>query len=471
MNRRKKEHPNFEKYAQKIREMEPFKSIPYKEKWVVGNKGAREERKKWADKLIEELINSNKIDSFALQKGKYKVLMYYIHPFKMKPCSICGKELSLKYIYPNRNLYKKLGFKGEDKEKLYFKFYTVGELYNILDEERKEKLLEILGIQNIEGFDKLIDNKTGFPTNPKLMHYLSPGAMSNFPDRLDGFHTYNICCREREDKGRHKENMATYNEDRRVYEFWNDGDIQRAKAVVGYITKKLKKSADHVGPISLGFVNDPINLVPVNSVSENSAKRNILRKEDMEYLIKIEKERSIPVISWYSKGIWNYIKRNYEKMPILTINKMLQQNVILSMNILNEIRKARNGEEFLLDYFINNKLKYIFKKSEVIEHKKGEKFFEYEFSEKKYSRAEKERYYKDRGPRKYLEGLEKFCEEKNNRKLEEKFKNLMAKILNHKKLDLLKSLIEERKYVEAKELLEKFINETVKEEIIKLHES
>lgn len=32
---------------------------------------------------------------------------------------------------------------------------------------------------------------------------LGPGAMSNFPDRYDGFHTYNRCCRKKEDKGLH----------------------------------------------------------------------------------------------------------------------------------------------------------------------------------------------------------------------------------------------------------------------------
>ena len=39
---------------------------------------------------------------------------------------------------------------------------------------------------------------------------LSPGVMCNPPDRFDGFHTYNACCRSKEDTGRHKENLATY---------------------------------------------------------------------------------------------------------------------------------------------------------------------------------------------------------------------------------------------------------------------
>ena len=47
---------------------------------------------------------------------------------------------------------------------------------------------------------------------------LSPGVMSNAPDRLDGFHSYNKCCRAKEDKGRSKENLNKYGEDRRAYE-------------------------------------------------------------------------------------------------------------------------------------------------------------------------------------------------------------------------------------------------------------
>ena len=57
---------------------------------------------------------------------------------------------------------------------------------------------------------------------------LSPGAMSNFPDRYDGFHTYNRCCRSAQDKGRSKENLRSYTKDGRAYEYWSDGNIHAA---------------------------------------------------------------------------------------------------------------------------------------------------------------------------------------------------------------------------------------------------
>ena len=47
--------------------------------------------------------------------------------------------------------------------------------------------------------------------------------MGNPPDRLDGFHSYNRCCRGTSDKGRFKENLKRYGDDRRAYENWSDG--------------------------------------------------------------------------------------------------------------------------------------------------------------------------------------------------------------------------------------------------------
>ena len=61
---------------------------------------------------------------------------------------------------------------------------------------------------------------------------LSPGVMCNPPDRLDGFHTYNACCRSVEDTGRHKENLARYTQYRRAYENWAEGDYTDRKSVV-----------------------------------------------------------------------------------------------------------------------------------------------------------------------------------------------------------------------------------------------
>ncbi len=51
---------------------------------------------------------------------------------------------------------------------------------------------------------------------PQEPSTLSPGAMSNAPERLDGFHSFNLCCRSKTDPGRSKENLQSYTTDRRV---------------------------------------------------------------------------------------------------------------------------------------------------------------------------------------------------------------------------------------------------------------
>jgi len=60
------------------------------------------------------------------------------------------------------------------------------------------------------------------PRKPRGL--LSPGAMSNAPDRLDGFHTYNLCCRPTQDTGRAVDNLKSYGDDRRAFEQWCEGD-------------------------------------------------------------------------------------------------------------------------------------------------------------------------------------------------------------------------------------------------------
>src|SRR3989344_1701512 len=71
----------------------------------------------------------------------------------------------------------------------------------------REKPCQICG--NVMSLDCICPNKR---------NSLSAGAMSNAPDRLDGYHTYNLCCRSKQDTGRHKSNLARYGEDRRAYE-------------------------------------------------------------------------------------------------------------------------------------------------------------------------------------------------------------------------------------------------------------
>ncbi|HFL9475791.1 TPA: Alw26I/Eco31I/Esp3I family type II restriction endonuclease, partial [Escherichia coli] len=59
--------------------------------------------------------------------------------------------------------------------------------------------------------------------------------MANPPDRFDGFHSFNRCCRSIADKGRTKENLKSYVTDRRVFEYWVDGDWVAADRLMGQV--------------------------------------------------------------------------------------------------------------------------------------------------------------------------------------------------------------------------------------------
>lgn len=209
--------------------------------------------------------------------------------------------------------------------------------------------------------------------------------MSNFPDRYDGFHTYNRCCRATQDKGRSKENLKSYTKDRRAYEYWSDGNIHAANQFMGSIFFD-GTSADHIGPISLGFVHDPRYLQPMPS-GDNSSKRDRLQIVDIESIIETEKRTGIYPMSWQSKLIWEYIKRNYISNPgkVSTIYRdALKQNMANFMFILLTILETcpKNGEDFLVSAFLEPNYDY-FK-------------YSYKFNEKGEIVAKTNRHYTDR---------------------------------------------------------------------------
>lgn len=185
--------------------------------------------------------------------------------------------------------------------------------------------------------------------------------MSNFPDRFDGFHTYNRCCRAKQDKGRSKENLKSYTKDRRAFEYWSDGNIHAANCFMG--SQYFKNiSADHIGPISLGFVHDPHYIQPLKK-SDNSSKRDRLTLDDIKKIIEIEQRTRITPISWFSKAIWEKIKQEQHKLDqisILKYRKILKQNQTNFMFIIGEILKTCGikGKAFLIEKLLTSKSKY-----------------------------------------------------------------------------------------------------------------
>lgn len=347
--------PEFQQYQKTIIEHPNYIGLEYAGSWVkAGKSPVGQNRKKWADQKIAELGITG--------SGIYAKLMYTIHPFKVKPCQTCGQTMSLDYVYPNKNFANKLTktfpiLTGKDL--LTTSIYDIlkglnsdnnQELVFLLRSTLKRKDIENLDVQEL--VQCLIEE-----SRSGLIKVLGPGAMSNFPDRFDGFHSYNRCCRSTEDTGRSVENLKSYTKDRRAYEAWSDGNHRAANQLMGdQVFSRTGLSADHLGPISLGFVHDPRFMKAMTS-GENSSKRDRLILSDLVTMIDIESRENINASSWFCSIIWQSIKNDIQNGKITSNNDTLREyqttlkkNKDLFFNILGYIASSKNGQEFLIWY-------------------------------------------------------------------------------------------------------------------------
>ncbi len=344
---KKEWHHRFISYIKEIVEHKNYNGLPIKKKsdgnyaWIATAKSEiGKQRIHWSINKALELGFITEPKEYA---NMHADVMREVHPTKWKVCQICGKSMSLYYHYPNANFLKSLN------KTFNSNFSDCDHIEDIWDE------LLNSGVHKVELASFFI-NKGGLDLDLKTSDKyeiinalelvcrkgnkkcLGPGAMSNFPDRYDGFHTYNRCCRATQDKGRSKENLKSYIKDRRAYEYWSDGNIHAANQFMGSgFFDGL--SADHIGPISLGFVHDPRYLQPMTG-GNNSAKRDRLQIIDIQSIIETEQRTDIYPISWYSKLIWEFIKTNYSVYPdkVPTIYRdALKQNMANFMFILLNI--------------------------------------------------------------------------------------------------------------------------------------
>lgn len=294
-----------------------------------------------------------------------------IHPTKEKPCKVCGKVMDIRYAYPSRLLIKRL-------EKLPYvdESFPLDPLEHVT--ELVSRMVEQFGGEVFDDLPALL--KTGSISVPSLEprldvwlrwitedyipqepSVLSPGVMANPPDRLDGFHSFNICCRGTSDPGRSKENLQSYARDRRVFEYWVDGDWVAANRLMGLIRsdETLKRepclnghagpcSADHIGPISLGFAHRPEFQLLCKAC--NSGKNNRMYASDVEHLRR--KDHGEPVASWYSEKLWDLRKDDVvDEETALRLSKLLRDNRHTAMHVLDRVR--RSGHYAFLATFLN----------------------------------------------------------------------------------------------------------------------
>lgn len=318
----------------------------------------------WINKASEVGINTSE-DKWISKVAKK------IHPTKLHPCKVCGRIMDIRYCYLSANFMKrvkKLPFYDEqvDMDEITHITDFIASFTDTYGDKAYDALPELLKCSQVKSIPTLphdLSSWTDWINSeyiPKEPSMLGPGAMSNAPDRLDGFHTYDRCCRPTADKGRSKENLASYSTDRRAFENWSDGNWIQANKLMGYINSnsELKKqqcanhstgsfhprpcSADHIGPISLGFshrLEFQLLCKPCNS-----AKNNRMYYSDVQHLISVE-EGGSTVTTWYAAPIWQRCKQKvYDKESALKLSRIMRDNRNIAMMLLADFVKH---DEFL----------------------------------------------------------------------------------------------------------------------------
>jgi Alw26I/Eco31I/Esp3I family type II restriction endonuclease len=283
-----------------------------------------------------------------------------LHPTKDKPCKKCGRLMNIRYAYPAYLLLKRIRQLDYIDESFPLDpLEHIRDLITRLVEQIGERVFDDLptllkaGSVTIPSLEPKLEvwlawiNDVYIPSEPST---LSPGAMSNAPDRLDGFHSFNRCCRGEADKGRSRENLQSYTTDRRVFEYWVDGDWVAADRLMGLIRSAplLQKApclnnhpgpcaADHIGPISLGFAHRPEFQLLCRQC--NSAKNNRMWRSDVA-LLRTAEERGERVSSWYSQRLWDLRKKDVvSEETALRLSKLLRDNRHTVMFFLDRISK------------------------------------------------------------------------------------------------------------------------------------
>jgi Alw26I/Eco31I/Esp3I family type II restriction endonuclease len=284
-----------------------------------------------------------------------------IHPTLRKPCKRCGRVMDLRFVYPSEFLIQRLTKKAYVDETVPLELYeTVTDMVT--------RLAAIFGNMVFSDLPGLLKSGSDIAPDlgtdleewlnwieieyiPKEPSTLSPGATSNAPDRFDGFHSFNKCCREIADPGRSKSNLKSYTTDRRVFEYWTEGNWIAADRLMGKIRANFGNescfyghpgpcSADHIGPISLGFTHRPEFQLLCQPC--NSAKNNRMTLREVLYLREVE-AKGQTVISWHSKALWNLRKEDVvNDETALRFSKMLRDNRHTLMSILQRIADANN---------------------------------------------------------------------------------------------------------------------------------
>jgi Alw26I/Eco31I/Esp3I family type II restriction endonuclease len=341
-------HVDFIAYQEFIVSNSNYKGLFFKRKadnsivWVAP--------KVTADGKNRDIWWQNKAQSLGIEikAGFYVKTAVQIHPTKWHTCQICGRSLRIEYTYPNNNTIKQIntvfGIAITPFDKDIFEIINgnLSELDKWKDIFKLEKNASIINYENLKEWVQQ------HQVDKSSKSFLSPGVMSNAPDRYDGFHSDGNCCRSKSDKGRHKTNMQRYGQDRRAYENWADGDWKQADRLMSMF-RKFGFSADHIGPISLGFCHRP--KFHALTKEENSSKNNRMSFDDVQVLIADENNGE-QVVSWHSKPVWDCLKNKVkDDSDALALSKLMRRNLHWVLTIFSKIEE--NSFSAFLETFLN----------------------------------------------------------------------------------------------------------------------
>ncbi len=269
----------------------------------------------WAKKA-----DSLKLTGSGNSDSRFSTAARIIHPDRLRPCRLCGKKLNVGYMYLNKIIVKRWNnLVGADKfihkQDIRKACQQLGELTN---EEMLQNEIAHLFPERLKRFGKPENIVLFFEESFYIRsNYLSPGFMSNPPDRLDGFHDYGLCCRKTKDPGRSDENLRSYNHDRRTFKWWAEGDWLVADTLYNAAgegvcvlcgRKEKKISPDHIGPLACGFKQIPSFRPTCRNC--NSAKNRRMSLIDIKDLIQYEKNFKESVASWHVRSLWDLAKNN-----------------------------------------------------------------------------------------------------------------------------------------------------------------
>lgn len=370
-------HPKFIEYMQLIIENPQYAGIPcvYKADglefdWTIPSFRA-EGSHNWDGNQRRREWWSRKADELGIEQTGHWIsrVAKTIHP-GWKPCQVCGREMLIAYAYPQAKIIDRLNDGLPEGDQLHHHdLLTIWEIMQhvseVVKDERSTVKLLCYAIPKLREYVEentpldIVSEVVSTELVPNEYGGFSPGTMANPPDRLDGFHTYNLCCRSKQDTGRSQENLRSYGVDRRAFEQWAEGDWGLANrlmsvigteegscAHVGYTCPSQNPTlltADHIGPISLGFKHAAAFALLCRSC--NSAKNNRMSLQDVDWLRELEdRDGGWSAASWHAHEIWEALRdRVQSNDDVLLLSKCLRTNQHVYLTALAKVVEVGAG--------------------------------------------------------------------------------------------------------------------------------